>query len=204
MFYKIKGLVTALYPPNRLFLETGQLTWEIFVPLNLFDVLRREYLDQKLELYVVPILRKNEFIELYGFLTPEDRELFLKLNTLSKIGPKLALNLLSFFDSEKLKLIVKEKRISELSKVPGIGPKKAEKLFLELKNLFAKPQKKALELWGDRERLFQDAKLSLINLGFKAQEAEEALLQVYEEGDTLESLIKKALRELAPILKEGS
>lgn len=204
MFFKIKGLVTALHPPNRLFLETGQLTWEIFVPLNLFDVLVQEYLDQKLELYVVPIIRKNEFIELYGFLTPEDRELFLKLNTLSKIGPKLALNLLSFFDHERLKFLVKEKRVDELAKVPGIGPKKAEKLFLELKNLFGKPQKRTLELWGDRERLFQDAKLSLINLGFKAQEAEEALIRVYEEGDTLETLLKKALRELAPILKEGS
>lgn len=202
MFFKIRGLLTALYPPNRLFLETGPFVWEVFIPLNLFDFFREEYLEQRVELYVVPIIRKNEFVELYGFLTAEDRELFLKLNTLSKIGPKLALNLVSFFDHEKLKILVKERRIDELSRVPGIGPKRAEKLLLELKNLFGKPQKKALELCGEREKLFQDAKASLVNLGFKSQEAEEALIKVYEEGDSLESLLKKALRELAPILKE--
>lgn len=202
MFYKIRGFVRACYPPNRLFLETGPLFWEIYVPLNIFELIKEEYLNQRIEFYVVPILRKNEFLELYGFLKPEDRELFLKLNTISKIGPKLALNLLSFFDQERLQYLVRERRVEELSKVPGIGLKRAEKLFLELKNLFGKPQKKAITLRGG-ENLFQDARTSLIALGFKAQEVEDILLRVYEEGDTLETLLKKALRELAPILREG-
>lgn len=177
---------------------------EVFVPLNLVEVLRANFINQTVNLYVVSFIRKNEFLELYGFLDKETRDLFIKLNTLSKIGPKLALNLLSVFSPERLRQVVLEKQWKELAKVPGIGPKRAEKLFLDLKNLFLKPTFKGMTLPPEKEMVLEEAKACLLSLGFGSKEVEPILYKVFEEGDTLDELVKKALKELAPSLKEES
>ena len=140
--------------------------------------------------------------EIYGFLGKEERELFIKLNTLSKIGPKLALNLLSIFSPETLRRIILDKKVQELSKVPGIGPKRAEKLYLELKSLFFKPSQKGIILPPEKEILLEEAKSCLMSLGFQSKEVEKVLYQVFEEKDSLDTLIKKALKEFSPKLKE--
>ncbi|WP_051920535.1 Holliday junction branch migration protein RuvA [Thermodesulfobacterium hydrogeniphilum] len=203
MFYAIKGYVRAVNPPNKLLLQTQSfLTWEILLPLNIVELIRNNFLEKEIELYIVPIIRKNEYIELYGFLEKEERELFLKLNTISKIGPKLALNMLSVFSPETLRRLILEKNIQELAKVPGIGPKRAEKLYLELKNLFIKTPFKGITLPVEKEMLLEEAKGCLISLGFNSREIEKILYKVFTEDDTLDTLIKKALKELAPKLKE--
>ncbi len=203
MFYAIKGFVRTVNPPNKLLLQTQSfLTWEILLPLNIVELIRNNFLEKEIELYIVPIIRKNEYVELYGFLEKEERELFLKLNTISKIGPKLALNMLSVFSPETLRRLILEKNIQELAKVPGIGPKRAEKLYLELKNLFIKTPFKGITLPVEKEMLLEEAKGCLISLGFNSREIEKILYKVFTEDDTLDTLIKKALKELAPKLKE--
>ncbi|MDW8093426.1 MAG: Holliday junction branch migration protein RuvA [Caldimicrobium sp.] len=194
----MKGILREILPPNKLILEVNFLAWEILIPLNLVEILRENFIGKEIQLFVVPILRKNEYLELYGFLEREERELFLKLNALSKVGPKLALNMLSIFSPETLRGIIYDRKIEELAKIPGVGVKKAERLYVELKGLFSKLSKKGLTLPIERERILSEAKASLISLGFKAQEAEEVLLKVYDERDSLEELIKKALKSLAP------
>lgn len=191
-----------MYPPNKVIVETGSLSWEIYVPINLIEILRENFMHKTVEFFVVPLIRKNEYLEIYGFLEREERELFLKLNTLSKIGPKLALNLLSVFTPETLRTIILERKVEELARVPGIGLKKAEKLFIELKGLYGRLSKKGLTIPLEKERILQEARESLLSLGFKAQDVEEVLFKVFEETDTLEGLLKKALKELAPALRE--
>lgn len=202
MFYKIRGILKEIIPPNRVIIEKDPLFWEIYIPFNLFEILKRDFLERELELYVSALLRKNEYLEIYGFLRKEERELFLKLNTLSKVGPKLALNILSVFTPELLRKLVEEGRTKELAKIPGVGEKRAEKLFLELKGLFGKIPLKGRTIPLEKERILSEAKTSLVNLGFNKKEVEEILFKVFGEEDTLESLLKKALRELAPTLKE--
>jgi len=202
MFYKIKGVLEEVLPPNRIVIKTAFLALEIFVPFNLTEILKRDFLGRELELYVVLLVRKNEFPQLYGFLTTEERELFQRLNALPKVGPVLALNLLSVFTPELLRKVIEEGRIKELAKVPGIGPKKAEKLFPELKSLFERLPFKGKTFPLEKERLLGEAKASLVSLGFDKREVEKVLIKVFQEEDTLESLLKKALRELAPPLKE--
>jgi len=202
MFYKIKGVLEEVLPPNRIVIKTAFLALEIFVPFNLTEILKRDFLRRELELYVVLLIRKNEFPHLYGFLTKEERELFHRLNTLPRVGPVLALNLLSIFTPELLRKVIEEGRVKELAKVPGIGPKKAEKLFPELKSLFGRLPFKGKTFPLEKERLLGEAKVSLVSLGFDKKEVEEILIKVFQEEDTLESLLKKALRELAPPLKE--
>ncbi len=200
MFYKLKGILKEIIPPSRIILEQRDIFWEINVPFNWIEPLQKTYLEKKLEIWVVPLFRKNEYLELYGFLNKEEREFFIKLNTLSKIGPKLALNLLSFFSPEELKTVVEKKQIKELAKVPGIGEKRAERLVLELKGLLGKLYKKGKIISWEKENLLAEAKSSLVNLGFPSREVEEILFTVFEETDSLETLIKKALKKLAPPL----
>lgn len=202
MFYKIRGRLSEVYPPNKVIVETGSLSWEIYVPINLIEILRENFMHKRVEFFVVPLIRKNEYLEIYGFLEREERELFLKLNTLSRIGPKLALNLLSVFTPETLRTIILERKVEELARVPGIGLKKAEKLFIELKGLYGRLSKKGLTIPLEKERILQEARESLLSLGFKVQDVDEVLFKVFEETDTLEGLLKKALKELAPALRE--
>lgn len=203
MLYQIKGKLKEINPPNKLILQTNNfIWWELLIPLNLVDSLRKNFLEKEIIFYVVPILRRNEYIEIYGFLNKEERELFIKLNNLSKIGPKLALNLLSVFSPETLREVIIEKKIQELSKVPGIGPKRAEKLYLDLKSLFLKPSQKGILLPPEKEILLEEAKSCLMSLGFQSKEIEKVLYKVFEDTDTLDTLIKKALKEFSPILRE--
>ncbi len=202
MFYKIRGILKEIFPPNRIIIDSKLLSWEIHVPFNLLEIFKRDFLEREIELFVCSLLRKNEYLEIYGFLSKEERELFLKLNTLSKVGPKLALNILSVFTPELLRRVIEEGRVKELAKIPGVGEKRAEKLYLELKNLFGKIPIKGRTIPLEKERLLSEAKNSLVNLGFNKKEVEEILFKVFHENDSLESLIKKALRELAPPLKE--
>ncbi|PMP67332.1 MAG: Holliday junction branch migration protein RuvA [Thermodesulfobacterium geofontis] len=203
MLYQLKGIVKEINPPNKLILQSNDfLFWEIFIPLNLVSMVNKNFLGKEALFYVVPILRKNEYIEIYGFIAKEERELFLKLTTLSKIGPKLALNLLSVFFPENLREIILNKKIKELSKVPGIGPKRAEKLYLELKNLFLKPSQKGIIIPPEKEVILEEAKNCLMSLGFQSKEVEKVLYEVFEERDTLDTLIKKALKKFSPKLKE--
>ncbi len=202
MLYKVKGKLKEVFSPNRIVLENGDLYWEIFMPFNLTEILRQNFLEKEIEIFVVPLLRKNEYPELYGFLDREERELFIKLNSLAKVGPKLALNLLSIFSPEELRKVVEERGIKELAKVPGIGEKRAERLFLELKGLFGRISKKGLTIPLEKERIILEAKSCLVNLGFQGKEVEETLFKVFEEDDNLEVLIKKALKELAPAFQE--
>lgn len=202
MLYKIRGIVKEIFTPNRLILESGFFFWEIYMPFSLAEILRQNFLEKEIEIFIVVLVRKNEYPELYGFLDKEEREVFIKLNSLSKVGPKLALNLLSVFSPEELRKVIEERRVKDLARVPGIGEKRAERLFLELKSLFGKITRKGFTVPLDKERILLEAKACLVNLGFQSKEVEEILFKVFEEEDTLEKLIKKALKELAPTFQE--
>lgn len=203
MFYSLRGILEDIIPPNKAVVKPNEFVClEILIPLKLVEVLRKDWLKKEILFYVVPFIRKNELLELYGFLEKDSRELFIKLNQISKIGPKLALNILSTFTPKVLREIVIDKKVKKLAEVPGIGPKRAERLFLELKNLFFKPTLKGVTLPVEKEVLLEEAKACLISLGFNSKEAEGALYRVFDEKDTLDVILKKALKELAPKVQE--
>lgn len=129
---------------------------------------------------------------LYGFLEEEQRDLFEWLITLSGIGPKTALNMLSHFSLEDFHLIVQEQDIAAFAKVPGIGKKTAEKLLLEFKGRF----KGVLSIKGNKDHL-QDALGALLNLGYSQVAAEKAIKRACEDVEDphdLSTLITVALK----------
>ncbi|WP_457755757.1 Holliday junction branch migration protein RuvA [Thermodesulfatator indicus] len=168
-------------------MATGPVVLEVTVPLNLSQNLPQEGEDYTL--YTTLRLR-GEVLELYGFNSWDNKIFFEKLISISSLGPRLALNILSVFEPEEFIEAVAKNDVKKLSEVPGIGPRRAEKLCVELRaRLELSPQTQS-PLWNE-------ALSALLNLGFAEKEARKALKNVFKEGEDLTVLIKEALKRLS-------
>jgi len=194
MFYFLEGEILKAEVPNRVYLAPfSSLALEVVVPFKSFEHLRNA-VGKRVKLYTTVFLKQEGYFEVYGFLDEEERHLFLKLLRLSNIGMRLAYNIVSVFSVEQLREIVSNGRVAELSKVPGIGKKRAERIFVDLKSLF--PERKTIE--GKDQEVIEEAKACLKSLGFTLKEVEPLVFSEYEKGDTIETLLKKILKKLAP------
>ncbi len=149
---------------------------------------------EPLALYVATIVREDA-IELYGFATPDERSTFVMLISISKLGPKTALGILSLFTPGDLARIVRDDDINALTKVSGIGKKSAQHIFLELKYKLKAAAATVLPAEAtERDRsVFQDALAGLLNLGYAEEEARRALEQTFRDEDDLD--VAQALRQ---------
>jgi len=148
---------------------------------------------------------REESIELYGFLTREERDLFLNLITVSGVGPKSAVAILGSMPLDDLRLAILTGDVGLLSRAQGIGKKTAQRISLELKDKLAKdaPMEFGSEMFGgsDSEGAAADAvsesMLALKSLGYTPMEAADAIKNVKGQADTADELIKQALRYMA-------
>ena len=140
-------------------------------------------------------------MNLFGFLTLEEKEMFETLLKVNKVGPRLALNILSGIPTEELRQAIGQEDALRLNAVPGVGMKTAERIVLELKDkLDYSPPLPCAFSAGDQMR--EDAVSALVNLGYRKATAEKALERVRlkegKEGKTsLEELIKDSLSLLS-------
>ncbi len=150
---------------------------------------------QKIELeFWTHLSVKEDALDLYGFINKNDLDFFLLLISISGIGPKKALGILSVASVETLKKALRSKDISYLTQVPGIGRKNAEKIVLELKDKFA-----ALE---DGENFISlreetDAIQAIKSLGYSTSETRDALKKVEPSITKISDRIKAALKHLS-------
>jgi Holliday junction DNA helicase RuvA len=146
---------------------------------------------------------REDAISLFGFHTPEEREVFQLMISVSGIGPKLAVNVLSGIDARQLVRAVMEGDAKRLISIPGVGRKMAERMILELKE-------KVTKLEGAGEaigiataktdlQIQEDAVSALINLGYRVPAAKDAIERVLtaEPDVSLDRLLKESLRVLA-------
>jgi len=146
---------------------------------------------------------REDAINLYGFHTQQDREVFQLLISVSGIGPKLAVNILSGIAAPELIRAVMEEDLKRLTGIPGVGKKTAERMILELKDKAAKLGREmvmigALDKTGDTVQ--DDALSALVNLGYRTPAAKDVIERIVREAQTspsLDSLLKQALRVLA-------
>ena len=125
----IKGRVTALFK-DFCFLETGGIGYRIFIS----DKTRQQLMTgDEAKLFTYMAVREDAIL-LYGFLGQEEQELFLLLISISKIGPKVAMGILSAMTPAAFVGAVKAQNVTQLTKLPGIGKKTAERLLVELKD----------------------------------------------------------------------
>lgn len=186
----LKGKILSV-KKNKILIENNGIGYEVSVKEVFANKIA--LFNEEIELFVYTHFYSQEFrMELYGFEEPEEKELFTVLITLPKIGPKVALAILSKFSTEDLMEIVYGNQIDRMVTVPGIGKKTAERILLELKDKLKGMEKS--EIRGDDK--YKELIMALTSLGFTPQEANRvAELTWKEQGDkgNIEILIKQAL-----------
>jgi len=175
--------------------------YRIIVPLSTFYELPKE--DQPVVLHVHTHVR-DDAISLYGFHTREEREVFQMMISVSGIGPKLAVNILSGIAAGELVRAVTEEDLKRLTGIPGVGKKTAERMILELKDKAAKLGRDDVTVrtvavkTGDQVK--EDALSALVNLGYKGsvvKDIVDRIMRKAPETPSLDQLLKQALRTLA-------
>jgi len=191
-------LVEAL--PTQVVVEVNGVGYEVLIPLSSFDKLPQP--GQVLKLLTHLVVREDAHI-LYGFMSASERELFrMLINTVSGIGPKIALNVLSGISVTAFRGAVANQDIKSLSQISGVGKKTAERIVVELKDKVgaagaweALSAQRALSP-GDQK--LNDASLALIALGFKQMEAYESVRKAQAtlgEQATVEDIVRACLRK---------
>lgn len=143
---------------------------------------------------------REDVLQLFGFFSVAERELFEKLITVSGIGPKVALAILSAFDVDSLKHAIIGEDIALITSIPGIGKKNAQRLILELKEKLSLPEAGFIPTVPAKDRsAYEEARGALLSLGYSSAEAKRALDGFESNGDkvSIEALIKHALKNLA-------
>jgi len=143
---------------------------------------------------------REDMLQLFGFISTAERELFEKLITVSGIGPKVALAILSAFDVNSLKQAIINEDVALITSVPGIGKKNAQRLILELKEKLSTIEAGQISTIQPKDRsAYEEARNALLSLGYSAAEAKKALDGFVPDGDgtSVEALIKHALKNLA-------
>ncbi|MDZ7291201.1 MAG: Holliday junction branch migration protein RuvA [candidate division KSB1 bacterium] len=180
--------------PTRILVDVGGVGYEIHIPLSTFDKLGQIGDDTSLftHLHV-----REDALQLFGFATATEKQLFQYLLSVTGIGPKVAQSILSGCSVDTFCRYIVQNEISALTTIPGIGKKTAERLVLELKDRLQRwmPQEGAVTPPSEISAITEEAILALTSLGYKRPSAQKAIEQVIKEHGELpiEELIKRAL-----------
>lgn len=186
--------------PEYIIVSAQGIGYQVSVPLSSFYELPE--IEQAVRLHVYTHVRQDA-IQLFGFLTAEEKAIFLLLLGVSGIGPKVALNILSGISSLELSQALLAENSARIQRIPGVGKKTAERIVLELKDKIKKltpgPLPSLVRKSGE-ESPWEDALSALVNLGYPKAVAEKALEQIKnqtEESISLEDLLRMALKSLS-------
>jgi Holliday junction DNA helicase RuvA len=184
--------------PNRIIVDVQGVGYEVHVPLSTYYDVGEEGSDVSVRVYTHV---REEALQLYGFLTDLERQLFERLIGISGIGPKLAIAVLSGVDSRELVAAVQRGDVARLTGIPGIGKKTAERIVLELRDRLtelAVPVTAAAPAETPADRLRSDLVSALQNLGYHRPQAEKAVdASLSSTPDvTFEVALRQVLREL--------
>jgi len=200
MYAYIKGIITDRND-QQIVIENNGIGYLINCPLGISAELGG--LGEETTVYLYQSVKEDD-ISLYGFSSRDQKEMFLKLITVSGIGPKVAHTICASLSAEQIAAAVMSGNVALLTGVKGLGKKTAERIILELKDklksqlgsaasVSVKPSASVVSSAGD-QGIMQDAVGALVVLGYKDQEAAEAVAAAYEDGTGLEDLIRKALK----------
>jgi Holliday junction DNA helicase RuvA len=188
----LEGEILAKSPGLAL-VKVGGVGYQVSVSLNTFYTLPDP--PGLVSLYIHTRVQ-DDALQLYGFADQDEKELFLELLSIPRIGARIALNILSGISPEEFRQALAERDVKRLTSIPGLGRKSAERITLELKDRVAAIAPARLPAPQERER--QDALSVLLNLGYSKNLAEKALDKVQAQGaHTLEDLLRQSLKYLA-------
>lgn len=192
MFYYLKGKV-ALKDENFLVLDIGGAGFKVFTSQN---SLSKVSLNSDVTVYTYTYVREDA-LDIFGFADKTELDFFQKLISVSGVGPRLALAILSTLSPEALVMAIFSSDAKKIAKTPGVGPKLAQRMILELKDKINNEEAKTATYGAQSSVLpaCSEAVSALVSLGYGDEEALVAVSGV-ESGLSLEETIKKALIRL--------
>ncbi|AEY65284.1 Holliday junction branch migration protein RuvA [Clostridium sp. BNL1100] len=200
MFAYIKGTV-EVKNNDSIIVETGGIGYRIFTALSTINNMGQP--GTPVKIYTHYYVRED-IAALYGFGTVEELAMFEMLLAVSGVGPKAAISLISTLSPSRFALAVVSQDTKSLTKAPGIGMKMAQRIILELKDKISKEQLTASipaagpeNSWAPGDSVLSEAVSALMVLGYGSVEASSIISGIYEEGMSVEDLIKKALKSLS-------
>ena len=187
--------------------DVSGVGYEVTIPVSTFYDL--EDVGGTVQLRIYTHVREDA-LQLYGFKTARERELFLKIISVTGIGPKLGITLLSGMSADELIASIRTNNLARLTLIPGVGRKTAERLILELREKIAELSSAELEEeLGAKAEVTEptediargDALSALLNLGYQRSAAEKAIDAALNEGGdiTVESILRRSLKKLARV-----
>lgn len=188
--------------PTQVTVDVHGVGYEVLIPLSSFDKLPQP--GQEIRLLTHLAVREDAHI-LYGFMSAAERELFkLLINTVSGIGPKIALNILSGISVTAFRGAVATADVKALSQISGVGKKTAERIVVELKDKIgaagAWEASSAQRALSPEDQRVNDAVLALLALGFKQIEAHDSVRKAQASlgaSATVEELVRACLKKAA-------
>ena len=197
MIATLHGVLTEKNP-SRLVIDVGGVGYEVNVPLSTFYALGEMGAEVDLRIHTHV---RQETLSLFGFATRLEVDLFERLITISGVGPRLALAVLSGLEPPDLLRAIQNSDIVRLQGIPGVGKKTAERISLELKDKLPAnvvDEGVTTDPENDTEGIRNDVMSALLNLGYHRPLAERAVNEVLTDKlGTFEEALRQALRELA-------
>jgi Holliday junction DNA helicase RuvA len=186
MIGRLRGIL-EVREPGEVVVDAGGVGYQAFISLATFSALPPAGREVRLE--VVTVLRENA-LELFAFATAAEKEAFQLLRSVSGIGPRMALAVLSGISVEELAGAVAGGNAQRLTAIPGIGRKTAERILIDLRGKLDSPARPAT----GAAKVEDDAVSALVGLGYKRGEAEKAVRHAAEGGaSSLEDVLRRAL-----------
>ena len=195
MIAYLKGIL-AEKSPAFVIVECGGVGYEALIPLSTFD--RLPATGEQVKLFAYHSVREDDET-LFGFATQGEREMFTMVTSVSGVGPKTALSVLSGFSIGDLQLAISQGDAKRIATVKGVGKKTAERIVVELKdkvNPIEALANSSIATAGERGAVLRDAMLALKALGFaddKAREMVTGVLEADPKVESVEAVIKRAL-----------
>ncbi|MFH1612763.1 MAG: Holliday junction branch migration protein RuvA [bacterium] len=190
----IKGKI-VVKEPTKLVVEVNDIGYNINIAISTYDTIGNIG-DKVCILTYLHV--KEDILSLYGFSTEEERNLFKQLISISGIGPRISLNILSHIKIEIFKQAIVTHNVEILNKTPGIGKKMAEKLILELKDKISLSNLSTQEkIESNKEDMINNAISALISLGYNKKTSTEKVMSVVKtlkDSFSLEKLVKESLK----------
>lgn len=195
--------------PNSVIVEVGGVGYEVNIPVSTFYDLEETGSNVQLRIYTHV---REDALQLFGFKTARERELFLRVISVSGIGPQLGIKLLSGMSADEMIASIRTNNLAKLTLIPGVGRKTAERLVMELRDKVASLSSPELEeelgakaTTGARveseDSMRSDVLSALLNLGYQRNGAEKAVTSAIDEGGdiSVELILRRSLRKLAKV-----
>jgi len=192
MIAHLRGKLISRHP-NQVIVEAAGVGYDVTISVPTFSELPS--VGSEVALHIHTHVREDQ-LALYGFLRPEEKQLFEKLLTVSGIGPKLAITILSGMAAQEMATAIRGNDVSRLTKIPGIGRKTAERMVLELRDKLPPAGADQVHAVPSLSATQEDVLSALVNLGYQRTAAEKALSTV-EKAGSFDSMFRAALTAMS-------